>query len=73
METVDPFVDEELVSHNQHTARDRDCPLCRECNHPEVERDDDGLNRWYYVCQKCWAEVTPVNDPEGPYWVSLDE
>jgi hypothetical protein len=35
-----------------------------ECQHPNVETDDDGLNRKFWVCTVCNKEVQPVGDDE---------
>jgi hypothetical protein len=44
-----------------------------ECQHDNVERDDDGLSGRWYVCRDCDRTVVPVRDEDGFGWWEVVE
>lgn len=54
-----------------------DCPKAvnvQPCEHGVVEKDDDGRDRWFYVCLDCdqVVELTAPDEDGKSYWEVVD-
>ena len=38
--------------------------FCPECAHPQVDVEIDGKDEPWYVCNKCGADLCPVDPPQ---------